>query len=55
MYSGSTVEVENATLEPDGSRRRYMLIVPTELRTARAAVAWTFGLTEHEYEPTAES
>ena len=37
------VEVVNATAEPDGSHRRYFLRVPPNTRTARAAVAWTFG------------
>jgi hypothetical protein len=37
------VEVVNATAEPDGSRRRYLLRVPPTTRTAREAVAWTFG------------
>lgn len=37
------VEVVNATAEPDGSQRRYFLRVPPDTRTARAAVAWTFG------------
>ena len=49
------VEVENATLEPDGTRKRYMLLVPTHFQTARAAVAWTFGLNEDEYMLAAES
>jgi len=49
------VEVENATMEPDGSFKRYVLLVPREVRTAKQAVAWTFGLEEHEYVPTAES
>jgi hypothetical protein len=49
------VDVENATVEPDGTRKRYMLLVPDNLETARAAVAWTFGLEEHEYVLTAES
>jgi hypothetical protein len=37
------VEVVNATPEPDGSYRRYFLRVPPQVRTAREAVAWTFG------------
>jgi hypothetical protein len=37
------VEVVNATPELDGSYRRYFLRVPPEMRTARQAVAWTFG------------
>src|SRR6266436_180030 len=35
------VHVTNSTPEPDGSRRRYFLRVPPEVKTARAAVAWT--------------
>jgi hypothetical protein len=49
------VEVQNATLAPDGTRKRYMLLVPAHLPTARAAVAWTFGLDEDEYVLAAES
>jgi hypothetical protein len=32
------VEVVNATAEPDGSRRRYFLRVPPDMRTSRQAV-----------------
>ena len=39
----TAVEVVNATAEPDGSYRRYFLRVPPTSRTARQAVAWTFG------------
>lgn len=49
------VSVENSTPEPDGSRRRYMLRVPPEVRTAREAVAWTFGMRADEYLLDAES
>ena len=45
----AAVEVENGTAEPDGTRQRYILQVPPELRTARAAVAWTYGMSEREY------
>ncbi len=37
------VEVVNATAEPDGSYRRFLLRVPPTTRTAREGVAWTFG------------
>ena len=37
------VEVVNATAERDGTYRRYFLRVPPTMRTAREAVAWTFG------------
>jgi hypothetical protein len=43
-------EVENGTVGWNGSRRRYFLRVPPQLRTAREAVAWTYGMTAHEYE-----
>jgi len=43
------VEVINGTAEPDGSRKRYFLRVPSHIRTAQEAVAWTYGLTAEEY------
>lgn len=49
------VEVANATVERDGSQRRYFLRVPPTVRSARRAVAWTFGLTRGEYQPAVES
>jgi len=49
------VEVVNSTPEPDGSVRTYYLRVPPDLRTARDAVAWTFGLSGHEYLPVRET
>jgi hypothetical protein len=51
----AAVEVINATPEPDGTRRRYVLRVPEYMTTAREAVAWTFGLDAHEYQPDAET
>ena len=50
------VEVVNATPESDGSYRRYFLRVPPAVRTAREAVAWTFGFDDpNQYLLTAES
>lgn len=49
------VEVVNSTPEPDGTYRTYYLRVPPDTRTARAGVAWTFGLTEDEYRPEKET
>ncbi len=49
------VEVENATAEADGSRRRYFLRVPPHMRTAREAVAWTFDVPPEEYRPLTET
>ncbi|MGP4023689.1 DUF6745 domain-containing protein [Actinomadura sp. 3N407] len=45
------VEVVNSTPEPDGTRRTYYLRVPPNTRTARAGVAWTFGVDEADYHP----
>jgi hypothetical protein len=49
------VKVRNSTPEPDGSTRDYYLRVPPSMRTAREAVAWTFGLTPNEYRPVRET
>lgn len=43
------VEVVNGTPEPDGSYRRYFLRVPPYTRSAREAVAWTYGLRRRDY------
>lgn len=49
------VEVVNATPEPDGTFKTYFLRVPPGTRTACEGVAWTFGMTEREYAPAAET
>jgi len=49
------VEVVNSTAEPDGTFKTYWLRVPPQIRTARAAVAWTFGLSEDEYQPVVQT
>ena len=49
------VEVENATREPDGSARRYLLRVPPTVSTPHEAVAWSFGLSASQYAPSTES
>ena len=49
------VEVLNSTPEPDGSRKTYFLRVPPRTRTAREAVAWTFGVREPDYRPAQET
>lgn len=49
------VRVVNSTPEPDGSRRRYVLRVPPDIRTARQAVAWTFGMAEGQYRPSVQT
>jgi len=47
--SWTAVEVANGTPEADGSRKRYVLRVPARMRTAREAVAWTYGFTAEQY------
>jgi hypothetical protein len=49
------VEVKDATIQPDGSRRTYLLRVPPNVTSAREAVAWTFGMTGSEYSPDVET
>ena len=55
QYCGTTldrwnaVEVVDGTPGPDGTYRHYVLPVPTNLRTAREAVAWTYGLSGAQY------
>ena len=46
----AVVEVINATPEPDGTRKHFFLQVPAHLRTAREAVAWTYGLRPEVYD-----
>ena len=40
--------------EKDGTRKRYFLAVPPTMKTARKAVAWTFGMSADEYKPEVE-
>ncbi|WP_069772479.1 DUF6745 domain-containing protein [Streptomyces sp. LUP30] len=49
------VEVLNSTPEPDGTRRTYWLRVPPSTLTARAGVAWTFGLAAEAYAPVVQT
>lgn len=49
------VRVKNSTPEADGTFKYYFLRVPPNMQTAREAVAWTFGVSPHEYKPEAES
>lgn len=49
------VEVVNSTPEPDGSFKDYMIRVDPRCRTAREAVAWTFGKSPDAYSPTLET
>jgi hypothetical protein len=45
------VRVRNSTPEPDGTYRFYFLRVPPTMQRVKQAIAWTFGLEEHEYNP----
>jgi hypothetical protein len=47
----AAVEVVNGTAEPDGTHKHYFLQIPPTVRSAREAVAWTYGLTEQRYRP----
>jgi hypothetical protein len=49
------VVVTNSTPEPDGSRKKYALLVPDDHLTAHSAVASTFGLTADQYAPVVET
>ena len=49
------VKVKNSTPEPDGSFKDYFIRVPPNVKTAKEAVAWTFGVTETVYAPDQES
>ena len=43
------VRMVNSTVEADGTAREYFRAVPNTCATARAAIAWTYNLTEAEY------
>jgi uncharacterized protein DUF6745 len=49
------VEVLNSTPEPDGTTRTYWLRVPPHISSAREGVAWTFGISAHDYRPLEET
>jgi len=56
------VEVENSTPEPgtgvngiDPIYRKYTIPVPPETQRAREGIAWSFGLSEAEYQPLIET
>lgn len=49
------LEVTNSTAETDGSYKKYVLRVPPFVGSAKEAVAWTFGLSEEDYDPSIET
>lgn len=48
-WTWACVQVRNGTPGPDGRFEQYFLTVPANVLTARAAVAWTYGMREREY------
>jgi len=46
----AAVEVTNATPEADGTYKHFFLQVPANLRSAREAVAWTYGIEPKTYD-----
>jgi len=49
------VRVLNATVNHDGTRDTYFLMVPPDMKTCQEAVAWTFRETSETYAPAQES
>jgi hypothetical protein len=49
------VEVTDASPGPGAVYRHYLLRVPPDVRSAREAVAWTFGVDSGEYRPAIET
>ena len=49
------VKIVNSTPEPDGRFKDYFLRVPSDMQTAREAVAWTFDMSSDEYDPVIET
>jgi len=49
------VELLNSTPNPDGSQKTYFLRVSPEVKSAREAVAMSFGLDAKEYNPLIET
>ena len=49
------VRVVNPTPEPDGTNKFYFLRVPPYITSARSAVAWTFEMSEQDYQPAKQS
>lgn len=45
------VEVVDSRRQPGGAMRTCWLRVPPQTRSAREGVAWTFGLTDDQYQP----
>ena len=42
-------------VQDTSTKREYLLFVDQNVKTCRAAIAWTFGLTEKQYNPIIET
>lgn len=51
----SYLKVINGTAELDGTFKNYFLCVPPDIKTCKAAVAWTFGVDSKSYHPSQET
>jgi len=49
------VAVRDRAVQADGAPIEHWICVPPHMATAREAVAWTFGMSEHEYRPIRET
>lgn len=49
------IRVEDRVLDERGVPKEHWIQVPPEMRTPRAAVAWTFGLAPRRYRPEVET
>lgn len=49
------VQLKNSTPEADGSYKNYFLRVPPFVRTPKEAVAWSFDMQTHEYNPLVQT
>lgn len=45
------VRCKNSTPELDGTYRTEYVFVPPSMTRAKEALAWSFGMTEEEYDP----
>lgn len=45
----------NHSPEPDGTFKKYVIRVPPTMRKAKAAMAWSYGLEEDQYDPMIET
>jgi len=46
------VHVVNGSVEPDGTRRAFLLGAPVDAQTPHDAIAWTYGINPKIYNET---